>query len=134
MIRYCVTNGCKNRCKQYGTVCSSCASRVYRQNHPVRYAYNTLKTNAKRRGKEFTITFEYFQQFCYETNYIAGKGRSKISYSVDRIDESKGYVPGNLQVLSLSENIKKYLKYDFQNKTAIVEKQIKNEKDEWFDK
>ena len=67
--------------------------------------------NAKRRGKEFTITLEEFTQFCKETNYIAGAGRSSASYHIDRIDETKGYSIDNIQTLTNAENSKKYLKY-----------------------
>lgn len=43
----------------------------------------------------FTISFEYFKQFCYETNYMWGKGRTKNAFSVDRIIEELGYIEGN---------------------------------------
>lgn len=70
----------------------------------MRYAYSVLKNNARRRGKEFTLTMQEFVDFCEETGYMEGKGSSRLSLSVDRIDHNKGYVAGNIQVLSLSEN------------------------------
>ena len=95
-------------------------SRKARAADPVRYSYVSLRNNAKRRGKVFTITLDYFKQFCYATDYLKGKGRTATSYTVDRIDESKGYEPGNIQVLPLVVNIKKYLNYDWQTGTATV--------------
>jgi hypothetical protein len=91
----------------------------------MRYAYDVLKMNAKRRKKPFTITFEYFEKFCIETNYIAGKGRSRKSYSVDRIRNELGYVPGNLRVLTLEDNARKatrktILSYDWETKFASI--------------
>lgn len=87
-------------------------------------AYDNLKWNAWRRGKPFTITFAYFQKFCFKTDYIAGKGRSKESYSVDCKIAIKGYVPGNLQCLTLSDNakkgVKKMLVYDWEHKQGFV--------------
>jgi len=47
---------------------------------------------------------------------MAGKGITKTSFHVDRIDERRGYVPGNLQVLTNTENIKKYLQYSYYEK------------------
>lgn len=44
--------------------------------------------------------------------YMAGKGITKEGLHVDGKDESRGYVPGNLQVITNSENVKKYLSYD----------------------
>lgn len=86
-------------------------------------SYQTLKYNATRRNKVFTITFEYFEKFCYETNYMAGKGRSKSSYSIDRIKNELGYIPGNIQKLTVPENSRKknkVLVYDWELGTATV--------------
>jgi len=81
--------------------------RRYRKNNPIQDSYQNLKSNAKRRGIEFTISFEYFKKFAIETEYIFGKGRSRNSYTIDRIDPTKGYIEGNIQVLENHENVKK---------------------------
>lgn len=73
----------------------------------MRYAFITLRNNCKRRGIEFELSFEQFETFAQATRYIAGKGRSKDSYTIDRIDNTKGYVIGNIRVISKSENSKK---------------------------
>jgi len=77
------------------------------ETNPLGYTYSLLKTNAKRRGKVFTLTLEQFRQFCTETNYLALKGKQGSNLSIDRIDNSKGYEAGNLQVLTLSANSRK---------------------------
>jgi len=82
----------------------------------MRSAYNNLRQNAKRRGKEFQISFEEFESFCVKSNYIAGKGRSAESFHVDREKEHLGYTIDNLQVLTNSENIRKYLRYQHDQK------------------
>ncbi len=43
---------------------------------------------------------------------MAGRGITKNCLHVDRKDETKGYVPGNLQILTNSKNIQKYLTWD----------------------
>lgn len=111
---------CKN-CKN--KICSTCYSRLHREKYPMKNAYWNLKANAKRRGKIFELTFEQFESFCYETDYLQGRGKKKTSYSIDRIDNSKGYVIENIRVLSLSENAKKgtkHLDYDWQTGCARV--------------
>jgi hypothetical protein len=84
------------------------------------YAYDALKHNAKRRGKPFDLTFEQFKKFCVKTNYMQGKGRTKDSYSIDRIKEHLGYIEGNIQVLPVGKNKKKHLEYDWRTRTAKV--------------
>ena len=83
-------------------------NRRYRAKNPVKYAYDTLKHNAKRRGKYFDLSFEDFQKFCYEFDYIQGKGKTKKSYSIDRIDNDKGYTIDNIRILTLEENSRKH--------------------------
>lgn len=119
----CLTRGCHNTPK--GTFCPTCYVRHWRLNNLVKYCYNNLKGNAKRRGMEFTITVEDFKAFCYQYNYIGGRGRSMEGLTVDRIDQDKGYIPGNLQALTNKENIEKYLHYDYQRKLAHVSTRTK---------
>lgn len=91
----------------------------------MRYAYDTLRANCKRRKGAgwFELTFEEFKQFAIETNYIAGKGRSKFSYTIDRKDNSMGYFIGNIEILSSSANSRKrnkVLEYDWESGFATV--------------
>lgn len=104
--------------------CGTCANKRWRVD-PIRASYNNLKSNAKRRKKVFTITLAYFTKFCYRTDYIAGKGRTADSYTVDRIIEELGYIPGNIQKLKNTDNVKKYLNYDWQHGVATVQTVIK---------
>jgi hypothetical protein len=89
----------------------------------MRAAYKALRDNAKRRGKEFTLTFDQFKEFCYQTDYIAGRGRTKESYSIDRIDNQLGYTADNIRVMTVADNARKgarVLNYDWITKTATV--------------
>jgi len=99
----------------------------------MRDAWQHLKDNSKRRGIFFDLTFEQFESFCVETEYLHKVGKSKMSYSVDRIIEEKGYTAGNLQALTLSDNskkenerrrAKKTLIYDWTTRWATVTKSI----------
>lgn len=99
---------CTTRLVSRGKICTTCASRNWREKNPMMYAYSNLKGHAKARGKEFSLTFEEFSEFAIRVDYIANKGRSSTSYHVDRIREEEGYHVGNIQKLTNSENVKKY--------------------------
>jgi hypothetical protein len=76
-------------------------------------AFQTLRQNARRRKKPFTISFEYFRRFCYRTKDMAGKGRNKDSYSIDCKINELGYVPGNIRKLTVAQNSSKGKKLIF---------------------
>lgn len=65
---------------------------------------------------QFTVRFEdiVWPERCpalgTSLEYAAGRGRldPRVTASFDRIDSSKGYVPGNVQVISLLANVLKY--------------------------
>lgn len=120
----CQTKYCSNKAVR-GKQCNTCASRKYRKGNPFRYCYQTLKDNAKRRGKEFSITFEDFKKFAVKNKLLMGKGRTKDSYTIDRKDNDKGYSYDNIQVLSLSMNSSKgarQLVYDYKSGWATYTK------------
>lgn len=94
--------------------CYRCAQRRWRAKNPEKAAYNNLKSNAKRRGKFFDLTFDQFKEFCQSTEYIKRKGRKANCIHVDRIDENKGYTEDNIQALTNSQNIRKYVRYTHQ--------------------
>lgn len=91
--------------------CNSCNYRQKKLKNPIRIAYTSLKSHAKERGKNFTLTLEEFTWFCIKSNYLNRKGIKKFSYHIDRIDETKGYEVGNLQLLTNTENARKYIKF-----------------------
>ena len=91
----------------------------------MRASYDILKHNAKRRKKPFSITYEDFKEFCYETAYLAGKGRTAQSFSVDCEINELGYVKGNLKCRTIAENSRKGVKrlvYDWETGYATVVK------------
>lgn len=72
--------------------------------------YHTTKSRAKRQGLEHTITREDIKISTHcpvlgiPLDKSRGKGKQDGSVSVDRIDNTKGYIPGNIQVISLLAN------------------------------
>ena len=102
--KLCATKYCRNKRAPQRTICNTCKARRVRENRPEYYYFNALRSNAKRRGKEFTLTFEQFKQFCKETDYINKKGRLAHKYSIDRIKSYLGYSIDNIQIMTVSEN------------------------------
>lgn len=96
--------------------CRRCYLREWRRLNKMKYAYQTSKDNAKRRGKEFDITLEEYAGFAVESKYIIGKGRTATSLHIDRIEEDKGYTLSNMQVLPNKDNVIKYLRWSHDQK------------------
>jgi hypothetical protein len=71
------------------------------------------KARSKKAGIEFNITLEdvVIPDLCpylmTPMTCIYGKGRKQTNASIDRIDSSKGYIKGNVQVISLLANMMK---------------------------
>lgn len=90
--------------------------RVWEKRHPFRSMYQKSKSNAKARGLEFTITIDDLTwpthcpilgiELCYERDK---KMPHRDNYpTLDRLDNSKGYVPGNVFVISWRANRMKW--------------------------
>src|SRR5258706_148054 len=106
-VGYCNTVNCLVVCPPNRKRCSKCRKRDWRKNNPIKAADNHSRSNAKRRGIEFTISFEYWQAFCAAYRYIENKGMKADSITVERENDNKGYVEGNLTVLTRKENVTK---------------------------
>lgn len=74
--------------------------------------YNRLKSSAKKRQIEFDLTLTDINQLSFPLTcpildiplkYHKGSVQDD-SYSIDRIDNTLGYVSGNLQVISYKAN------------------------------
>lgn len=104
----CATPYCRGKAvKGRGMTCGTCKTKKWREANPVKYAFDTLRTNAKRRGHVFALTFAEFSIFCEATKYMEKKGITGQSLSIDRIDPRIGYVITNIQVMTLSGNSRK---------------------------
>lgn len=124
-VKPCINEGCKNEARTGRNQCRPCEHIRLKEKDPVKFAFQSLRRSARRRNKEFTISLEQFTEFCVKTDYIRKKGRKGESYHIDRIDETKGYTIDNIQVLTNSENVKKYLDYRWGgNRMEFVHKVI----------
>jgi len=89
----------------------------WRHANPERCLYLNIKSRAKRMGTEFNLDWQDIDipilcpalgiPILVGTNEGMKTGPSPHSPSVDRIDNDKGYVKGNIQVLSHKANTMK---------------------------
>lgn len=127
-LKLCITPFCKNKKRKRYKICSTCAKKFWRLKFPMKAAFQTLRQNSRRRKIFFDLTFEQFKKFCFKYDYLAGKGRSKDSYSIDRNIDGKlpGYTYSNLKMLTVSQNSskeqkrRKLLLYDYRSGQAKV--------------
>lgn len=108
--KYCTSPYCTNLARPGRKICWKCKARRYTEKYPLENTYRFLKANAKRRGIVCTLTLEEWKQFCDATNYLKLRGTYAQDMTVDRINPSLGYIAGNLQMLTRSENAKKAVK------------------------
>jgi len=82
----------------------------YRESHPEWKLFHMAKNRAKRLNMEFSIELDdiIIPECCpflgIKLTNFAGRGRVDSNISLDRIDSSKGYTKGNIQVVSEMAN------------------------------
>lgn len=79
----------------------------WRRKNPIRNAWFELRNKCRRKCRHLGLTYEQFEEFCKATGYTDGSGRQRYQLHIDRIDPSKGYEIGNIQILTCSENTAK---------------------------
>lgn len=107
-----VVRGCRNNRKGDRLRCSRCTMRLWRASRRAQAAFASLRDHARERGIEFTITFADFSACAWCADYVANKGNEASGLTVDRIDNRRGYVPGNIQPLTRAANAIKKAKVD----------------------
>jgi hypothetical protein len=89
------------------------ASLRWAADHLEKTMLNGAKTRAKKGNLEFNITTEdiIIPEFCpllgCKITHIQGRGCVQTNASLDKIDPTKGYIKGNVQVISRLANAMK---------------------------
>lgn len=88
-------------------LCGTHHKELWRLNNPVHAAYDNLRASARKRKIVFTLTFDHFKAIIAPTAYMDDKGKQRHCLHIDRKETALGYVDGNIQVLTCTENVSK---------------------------
>ena len=100
----CWVKGCRRESRADRCMCHTHMQRRWRAKNKAQADYANLKSHAKSRGLDFNLSPDYWRGLTDAFNYY---GKSDETPTIDRIDPTKGYVEGNLRVISLKENAAK---------------------------
>lgn len=115
-LNHCLTPRCRalvDKQKSHSPYCSKCASRRFAEKHPLKYSFNNLRHRAKQRGHKFLLTFAQYELFALKSGYAVGKGKSRDSLSIDRIDNDGPYSVDNIKCETVSYNSMKGTRKQF---------------------
>lgn len=97
------------------TLCKSCNCSRVKSQSPEWKMYRRAKRRSMEKGLDFNIDLsdiiipDYCPVLNIELNINSGKsGAYKNSPSLDRVDNTKGYIKGNIQVISQEANAMKH--------------------------
>lgn len=117
--KYCRNDAYKNPNTGYQRkCCNRCKKRRFRKSKPYSYFWSKLKDSARERGIEFDLSKREFKEFWqrhpkkWKEKVSGVHGMCGKTWTVDRVDDSKGYSIDNIQVLSLRRNVIKYVRDD----------------------
>lgn len=101
--KICVSYRCRRRASD-GFKCHTCRSRLKRIRNPLYYAFENLKSSARKRGIQFLLTRPEFEAFCKEHGYVEKRGKQPDSMSIDRVDTNGPYSKDNIRPLGYFDN------------------------------
>ncbi len=80
-------------------------NKEWKRQNPAKFLYNSARQRSKQIGIPFDLKIEdiIVPEYCPLLNVKLEFG-TRYSPSIDRIDNSKGYVKGNVQVISMQAN------------------------------
>ena len=101
-VKFCMNT----RKRTTGGLCEKHSKQLWRAENPKKYAYNNLRDSARQRKIQFSISYDYFCGLADAFGYfIVESDNHGDKPSIDRRDATKGYVEGNLRVITVSENV-----------------------------
>ena len=99
----------KDKLKCYCKNCDNYINKKIRLKYPLRSLLWNIKSRAKRKGIPFDLNEDEieFPEVCpvFKKPFAFGLGKlNDLSPSLDRIDNSKGYIKGNIIIVSWKAN------------------------------
>jgi hypothetical protein len=126
-------NSCLRRALRNNSPCIPCRNIINGKKHLVEtgyrdiplYWFNAKKKSAEAKGREFTIDIEYIWRMYLKQKKVCALSGLPLDFnkqtengivSIDRIDNNKGYVKGNVQLLHKDVN---YMKWTYEQEYFI---------------
>lgn len=109
-LHHCRSRNCRglvHQKKEHSPFCSRCRRNRWKIKFPLHYSFSNFRKRARQRGKDFSLTREQYVAFAIKTDYARLRGKTSLSLSIDRKDDSRGYSADNIQAISLRENSRK---------------------------
>lgn len=99
---------CKAREARSGRYyCPTCANRRWRAAHPVEHMYYMIRASALRCEIPITIKRWQWVLWCRWHGLTHRGGLKGDSWTIDRVDASRGYSLDNIQLMTMRENSRK---------------------------
>lgn len=99
---YCWVRGCSRASRNDRSLCHMHEMRRWRAKNARTADWCTLRDHARQRKIEFQITLDYWRGLTDAFGFYDASDDEVLT--VDRVDPTKGYVEGNLRVITLSLN------------------------------
>lgn len=111
----CVCNRCMRNHLPKRNICDYHKKLKWIEANPEMYTFCNLRTNARRRGKICTLTFDQFLFFLKKNpQYMKKKGRRLNSLQIDCEENHLGYTAENIRSIKMKKNLWKLHYVDFQ--------------------
>jgi len=88
-------------------LCSMHERNLRRLKDPARVLFYEKRSDAKRRGKDWSLTLEQFREVVAQQDYLDCRGNTRHCLHLDRIDNTRGYHMDNIQIITCTENVVK---------------------------
>lgn len=99
----CWVKGCSRHSRTDRCLCHMHEMRRWRAKNNRTADYCTLRDHARARNIKFQLTLDYWRGFTDAFGFYDTPDEDEV-LTIDRVDPTKGYVEGNIRVITLSLN------------------------------
>lgn len=132
----CWVKGCQRASRHDRSLCHMHEMRRWRALKKKTADYCTLRDHAQARGIKFEITLDYWRGLVDAFGFY-NKEDDDLVLSIDRVDPTRGYVEGNMRVVTVNlnaykSNKEKYLPEHVQHMLERKREQLRDEQSKYL--